>query len=633
MQKCDNHENFHKANFLIVATEGELKLQPDRHSLLSRISITGSSAVFIFLAVLLIVSRLMMTTMLPPYVDIGVSFVLATVLIYFIEGWNAAKIALISIIAFFVLLSLWALATSPLYSPGDDEYAYHLTAIWDLAEGWNPLATAHNNIWIDSYPNGYWMLQSYLVATTGLILSGQSLLIGLMATVTALSFGFFQQHLPERLPRFQWLAALFLAGLVIGSPIVLTQVMTHYTDAPLYLIGCGLAFFLMIDALGTNRMARWGVIGCIILLINTKTANLYYAPLIVIGGFFMDLVANGSLKDCIPRAVKWIMSRGLIYMFVYFFAVIVIGYKPYVTNLQDHLSLLYPPVRDIMSYNIPNNVKGVSAPVGFFYGIFAETGRTLWPYPFDSQIYLKFPGTFSIDEFKILRFDTRRGGFGPFFSLALLSSLFAYLACKIASFASSSYSMRRKGDSIAALALVLLLMSMFFPESWWARYVPFTWLSAVLFTVASLYLTGRGKTLIPIRLLQGIAVLSFLLCIVAGAGGALKQNLNVRYATRAAEAAKDYPIIEIYIEEDIRINPDFQSKKISDAANVWARVLGRNGVKVQIVGTQFPDDLKAYCEKLGWLEAHVLWCAPRDPKLRQERLIDKPDPKTFNWQN
>ncbi len=571
--------------------------------------------------------------MLSPYVDIAVSLMLAVLLSYFIEGARASRTALISIIGFIALLALWAFATSPLYSPGDDEYAYHLTAIWDLAEGWSPLATPHNNIWIDSYPNGYWALQSYLVATTGLILSGQSLLIGLMATVTVLSYGFFLEHYAGHLSKFRELTSLFLAGLVIGSPIVLTQVMTHYTDAPLYLIGCGLVFFLMIDALGTSKLAKWGVMSCIILLINTKTANLYYAPLIVIGGFFMTLVANGSLKDCVPRAFKWIVSRGVIYVFVYFFAVIVIGYKPYVTNLQDHLSLLYPSVRDIMSYNIPNNVKGVPAPIGFFYGIFAETSRTLWPYPFDSQIYLKFPGTFSIDEFKILRFDTRRGGFGPFFSLAFLSSIFAYTACRVVSFSSPSYSMIRKGDSIAAFALVLLLMSIFFPESWWARYVPFTWLSVVLFAAASLYLAGQGKALFLIRIFQGVAALSLLLCILAGAGGAFKQNKQVWIATRAAEAAKDYPIIEMYIEKDIRINPDFQSKQISDAANVWARVLGRNGVKVQIVGTKFPDDVKAYCEKLGWLEAHVLWCAPKDQKMREERLIEKVVPKTFNDPN
>lgn len=556
--------------------------------------------------------------MLSPYLDLGVSVILTVLLVYLVDGFKASKTALISIIGFFIFLLFWAFVTSPIYSPGDDEYAYHLTAIWDLAEGWNPFAAPHNNIWIDSYPNGYWALQSYIVATTGLILSGQSLLAGLMLTVTVLSFGYFLEHCTGQFSSFKRLVPLFLACLVIGNPIVVTQVMTHYTDAPLYLLGCGLVFFLMLDAFGPNKLARWGVISCIILLINTKTANLYYVPLIVIGGFLADLVANGSMRDCLPRAFRWIISRGLIYAFVYFFAIIVIGYKPYVTNLQDHLALLYPSVTDIMSYNIPNNVNGVSAPVGFFYGIFAETGRTLWPYPFDSQINLKFPGTFSIDEFKILRFDTRRGGFGPFFSLALLSSIIAYAVCRIASLSSETYKLARKGDSLATLALVLLLISMLFPESWWARYVPFTWLSAVLFTVASFFLAGRGKFMVFTRVLQGLALLSFLLCIVAGAGGALKQILRVQMVTNAVEAVKDLPVIELYIEEDIRITRDFQSQQISDAANVWARVLRKNGVHVRIVGTKLPIRESEYCEKLGWLEAHVLWCVPKEPNKQPD---------------
>ncbi|MZR31719.1 hypothetical protein [Sneathiella litorea] len=432
-----------------------------------------------------------------------------------------------------------------------------------------------------------------------------------MATVTVLTFGFFLEQFAGRLSRYQKLASLFLAGIIIGNPIVLTQMMTHYTDAPLYLIGCALVFFLMIDAFTPNKLARWGVISCIILLINTKTATLYYVPLIVIGGFVMDLVLNGSIKDCVPRAFQWILRKGFLYAFVYFFAIIVLGYKPYVTNLQDHLALLYPSVTEIMSYNIPNNVQGVSAPVGFFYGIFAETGRTLWPYPFDSQIHLKIPGSFTFDEFKILRFDTRRGGFGPFFSLALLSSLLTYITCRAACFSSRSYTMVKGGDSIAAYATILFLMSMFFPESWWARYVPFTWLSAVLFVIASFYLTGHGKTLIFIRFIQSVALLSFLLSMAAGAGGALKQNIQVRTATKAIEAAKDNPVIEIYIEKDIRITRDYQSKQISDAANVWARVLARNDVHVRIVGTKLPANEKKYCQKLGWLEAHVLWCIPK----------------------
>lgn len=547
---------------------------------------------------------------IPPAVDIFISSILTLCLVYFHGGLSSIRTALISILLFFLFIFLWASVTSPLYSPGDDEYAYHLPAIWDFAKGWNPLLSPHNNIWVDSYPNGYWALQSYIVALTGNLLSGQSLMVSLMVTTAILTFGFLREQLSGITPKYSNLISLVLAGIIVGNPIVLTQILTHYTDAPLYLMGCALVIFLMTDVLRTNRLAKWGVISCIILLVNTKTANLYYVPIIVIGGFIMDLVVNRSEANLTKRGFNWIISKGVIYGAVFVLAVVIIGYKPYITNMQDHLAFMYPAINEIMSSNIPNNVKNVSSPVKFFYGVFGETGPTRWPYPFDSQIYLKIPGTFNIEEFKYLRFDTRRGGFGPFFSLALITSIIAFISCRLVCVRDPRDSELRRGDGIAVLAAILLLMSMFFPESWWARYIPFAWLSVVLFFIATLFLNCRDKALVFLRALQLLALLSFMLCILAGITGAARQLVRVDRLTSSIIAEKDFPEIKSYIETDNRITLDHQSKSVTDAVSVWGTLLRREGVNLRPTGEQPLQNLDE-CHSAGWLEGLVFWCAPK----------------------
>ena len=137
-------------------------------------------------------------------------------------------------------------------------------------------------------------MQSYIVKLSGILLFGQSLMVSLVVTSAILSFGFLSEHLSGILPKNLNLMSLILAVIIACNPIVLTQILTHHTNVPLYLKGCALVIFLMSDVLSSNRLARWGIISCIILLINTKTANLYYIPVFVISGFIMDLVVNRS---------------------------------------------------------------------------------------------------------------------------------------------------------------------------------------------------------------------------------------------------------------------------------------------------------------------------------------------------
>lgn len=567
----------------------------------------GACAVYAFLAILLVISRIPFPDVISAGADIAISVIMCLAMFQVLLGARALATSLLALAAFFALLLIWAYGTAFLFSPGDDEYAYHLTAIWDMAAGWHPFFSAHDNIWVDSYPSGNWALESYIVALTGLPLSGQSLKTGLAAVLAVQAYAFFADNLPDGHRGWRQFWAILLALVVIGNPVLVTQLLTHYTDAPVYLFGAGLIFYLMNDALRTDRVAKIGIVSCIILLLNVKTAALYYVPLLVFGGLVMEMVLRKSEPAFLRRAFGWIFSKGLIYGLVAIFATVVVGYKPYVTNILDHRELLYPAVKDIMSYNFPANLIEKSTIAKFFYGIFGRTGQTFWPVVFDTPIDLKIPGTFYITEFKALRFDTRRAGFGPMFSLAFIAAIAAYIVCTAASWKAGASAASRQGDGIAAVALLLLIISIFFPESWWARYVPFTWLSIILFAAASLFHAADLKKHVMIGMLRWVGVVSLLLCVTAATVGAARQLLQVQRLANAVLAHTDLPVIEFYVEEDIRIKLDHQSTRVSDASEVWARLFSLRGVTTRVMGKASAIEEET-CDAYGYLEAHVIWC-------------------------
>ncbi|MCC3304209.1 hypothetical protein [Sneathiella sp. HT1-7] len=567
-----------------------------------RFASIGASAVVIFLAILLIISRFTSEAFHSPVIFFVTAIIITLGIIVKMEGRKNAGLALLTIVAFLVIILVWAIATQPFYDPGFDGYAYHLSAIWDIGDGWNPFLSPHNNIWVDSYPNGYWVLQSYIVSLTGMLMSGQALIPGLMAIVALLSYGFFLNNCTNNLPRLREVTALLLTGILVANPVVIGQLLTHYVDAPLYLFGAALALFLLTDMYQKSALARVSALCCIILMVNTKTAALYYAPLIVAAGFLAELVFQRTNEAFLSRAFFWIRNRGLIYAFTFIIGVTVVGYKPYVTNVLDHGQLLYPSVEKIMTGNEPANVIPLSAPMKFIYGIFARTDHSEWP--IDAPIELKIPGTFQLSEFKYLRFDTRRGGFGPFFSLALLATIAAFAARRYTNRRIKNTSVVQEADGIALFGAVMFGASMFFPESWWARYVPFTWLSALFFFAASMKLSGCGKRMFIPRLFMCIALLSFIGCIIASGLGAFRESRLLYAKTDLINELSMFPEVKLLMFYDPPAYQDFQSTSTQDGLSVWTQLLADRGVKTEISRERDQSD----CDMAGYLNGGIYWC-------------------------
>ena len=570
---------------------------------------SAAASIFIFLALLLTISRADIFGAISPVLQLCLALGITLAILAGLGGRKSVVAALISIISFLLILLAWAYGTQPFYPAGHDGYVYHMTAIWDLANGWHPFLTPSNNIWVDSYPTGYWTLQSYLVAITGLPMAGQSLLIGLMAVLGVQSFTFFYGRISAAWPRFRIWSAVLFAILVVANPILLTQIQTHYVDAPLYAVGASLIFFLISDVMAKGRFAWLGATACVILLLNIKTSALYFTPLILFGGFVMAMFIQRTQSGLMRNIARWIGRRGIYYGLAGIFGILVIGYKPYVTNILDHGDLFYPPSAEIMNKNTPVNVQDpMPSPQKFLIGLLARTEHNRYGIPVEAAINMKIPGSFTLAEFKAPDFDTRRGGFGPLFSLALLASLLAFAGSRFAISGNATKPPRRDSGGIAIFGFILLVITIFFPEPWWARYVPFLWLTPIFLALSPLLSEGTGKVRILTHAAVAVTTLSLLACILSGTLGAARQHKQTYDRFAPLEQMKKGPVVELTLIKDVRVFSDYQSKSQSDAATVYAKILEMNGISTAI--TEVFD--KAKCSQSGYFFGAVLWCIPKN---------------------
>ncbi|MAZ04785.1 MAG: hypothetical protein CMN56_16750 [Sneathiella sp.] len=585
---------------------------------MSRIANLAASSTLIFMAVLLMLSRIPIQGFVQPIPLVVASAVLVTFAIRMIDGHKSSLIALISIFGFCLLMAMWGFATQIFYPAGHDGFGYHLTAIWDLAAGWNPFFSSHNNIWVDSYPSGYWALQGFIVSTTGLPLSGQGLIIGLMVVLAFQAYAFFMDRISPLLPSHQNIISLFFAALIVCNPAIVTQIQTHYVDAPLYLFGSSLLFLLIMDMHRESWISRWAAVSCIILAVNTKTSALYFTPLIIFGGFVVEIYFGAKETGLVRQTFQWIRAKGILYALAGIFAILVVGYKPYVTNVLDHDTLLYPNSDRIMKGNTPVNVQDpMPGPMKFLYGVLARTEHNRYGIPTEAPIHLKIPGSFELKEFYAPDYDTRRGGFGPLFSLALIGSILLLLIGRLSAAKAAPSSSMREGDSIAIYGLILLGITIFFPEPWWARYVPFLWLTPILFVVAVLcFASNVRKMSVFMSITMAITVLSLIGCVLSGALGSARQHIKTYERFASLERMKSAPVVELFEIKDTRVFSDYQSKSQSDADIVYAEILGSEGINTKIV-TEFDPDR---CRASGYFFGGIIWCIPKakDPSVQNE---------------
>ncbi len=374
-----------------------------------------------------------------------------------------------------------------------DGNTYHKTATGLLMDGWNPMrndctavlsgakiteGVRYNAKWIDHYANGGWIISAVFGACFHNVEIGKAVNLLIAAAV----FGILSWYLSLRVSGRGWRLAITSAA--VFQPVTVAQMESFYIDGNLYLfLLLGVLAMLMLSDGKCDLKKRYPLLflsSSIVYCINIKFTGAAYIGFFCIAIYLCWLIFGAREK----RLPEVFLKSTALFAGTAAFAVLIVGYSSYVCNFLEKGSPLYPlaggnETVDIMAYSEPNTFAGKSNVEKSLISFFGKTENVT--NASETGPVLKIPFTFSFSEIRECMYtDTRIGGMGPWFAGIFLVSLLLSVRLVRIYFARERV-LLTEWAAVLATAVVMLL---FLPGSWWARYSAYSYFfvpSALLF--------------------------------------------------------------------------------------------------------------------------------------------------------
>lgn len=438
-----------------------------------------------------------------------------------------------------------------------DGQAYHLPSILNLLAGINPATEKAELLWSEVYANGLWTLQAMIGIALGEPETGRALLPVVLITSYVYLFLCMRRD-------FQLSASisLLLSTALITNPVIAGEWLTFYLDSYVYLFSLVLLFATQAvfrkNSATHKTLSLWIAGALIVLLVTTKTTGVYFTPIIIIASFML------AIRTLSPR---WHYD-GLILIVVGIVSLLVVGFKPYITNFISYGFPLYPPpweASDYLASQRPAEYQDLSRLQRFLAShvldIFSIQNQSVGEF---FAIKLLAPG------------DTRNGGFGPLYIIVLTGSIIAFFI----STTLRPASIRTEAVWIGLAALVIFIGNLIFPESWWARLVPMLWAVPVIFCLTAF--APSKPNMVSLLATSGLAVLSLVAAISWGVATIwLHVSLQISAQKAIAYNLKNLPP-ETFIEL-IPLDPNWRVNNHSVYS--WLARLERHGISTHISST------------------------------------------------
>lgn len=450
---------------------------------------------------------------------LAASALAALVISYRTGGWLSPLIIVI-------VVSIAAVASHFLIDTSWDGQRYQYDATRALAEGWNPYREAfptpaglYSEQWPQFYPMAAWLASAVPVAA-GLDIEAAKLPQLLLAI--ALFVGALGASTTFGLNRWQSLAVAVCAAL---NPIIVVQAFTRMNDG---LLASCIGICAIFAALWL-RDRRFDFLA-IALAAMAFGLNLKFSAIptfVILCSLIVALAWYALGRGAAIRASAALLAGGIV-------GICLLGAHPYVTNTLEHHHPFYPvygdnPV-DIITMNRPRAFADLTEVERLASSYFGPSSNAV----FRAEGELKWPFTLHADEFDAAgAFDARMGGFGPFFSGAMIVAMLLCLWIGIAD--------RTKSRLVALGAIVALAVaSLAMPEAWWARYVPQLWWTPLLVAIVAFASTQLSVRLAGWAL---VAILSANTAFVTASSAQRVANNSTQVRQQiAAIAAQDEPI-------------------------------------------------------------------------------------------
>ncbi len=399
--------------------------------------------------------------------------VIFPVLYYFLSNKERSRKNIITICIYLFLILIVPFLFGKTYDLTVDGNSYHKTAIGFIKDGWNPIYESSStfnssidedigivSLWIDHYPKGTYFIESVIYSLTNNIESGKCITLLANISLCLLIISILEEKINNKV-------AIFIGILSFLNPIVLSQIFTFYVDGLM-----GICFALEILLL-------------ILINPNEKSVTPLFVYLLSVIGIFVNIKFTGLLYSGIIAAVyyiywiiknlknnkKWEIYRKMTIKFsiIFVIAIGIIGSSSYIKNTIDHKNPLYPLIGkdkvDIITTEQPDNFNNLNSFEKFVISLFSKTenkGANM------GSTTLKNPLRVYRSEIESLSLpDTRIGGFGPYFGLAIILSLIAIILLN-----KNLGNYLKNNKKVLLLVIALVLSIILIGEGWWARYVP-----------------------------------------------------------------------------------------------------------------------------------------------------------------
>jgi len=413
---------------------------------------------------------------------------------FFPTEWRLAAVFAVSAGVLALLLSLLVHDTSI------DGQHYHFQAVYAFAEGWNPLTGEGEppvigdpmTLWALHYTRGGWVFSATLLAA-GLPLAAMKTInfLILFATAAMLAGTFIRFG-------FSALFAALLTAAAVLNPVITSQSLTAMNDG---LFGLCILLF-------TGSMAIWvrydetpalvAGLATMILAVNLKFSAVPIFFVLSAFACFAAFAVRGP-RDMVKIAAALLGAA--------FIGVILLGWSPYVQNYLGFGHPFYPLMGenavDIMNgadpelENTPKVLEHLPAFQRFLFSLFSETHSG-----YATAANLKIPFSITPAELRAAGgVDIRLGGFGPFFSGAVLLALAGLVAIALSPGRRNPVTIGLLFISAALLVSVLVM-----PQNWWARYVPQFWFVPLCAAAAAMTVQR-----LPVQILGGLIAIILLL--------------------------------------------------------------------------------------------------------------------------
>ncbi len=433
----------------------------------------------------------------------------------------------------FCKLSLWTICIvmasvvfmGLIYDYSGDGQIYHQETIIALRDGWNPIWQCHSlgreteaAICTDHYCRGLETVSAAIFSTTGNVECGKAVnAIMVLASGSLFYSLLLSMGVGGRFKRF------IIAALFTLNPVVLAQWLTYYTDWAMYALLLSLVSILVGLQEGDRR--KYIYAGTVIVLAVSIKLNCFFWVGMSVIIYMGWLLMSKKYSD----AIRWVWA-GTISVIL---GVFLVGLNPYVTNTIDHGHPAYP----LMGDNPIDIMTGNEVPEMRKYSSWEKVFVSYTSYPSnDTQEINPFAlGGLkkNIPIFAVT--DTRIGGFGPWFFMAILLSVVVYCFCRVDD--------KKKRYAFGTILVSCFVGLFVLPGGWWARYVPFFWAVPLIMLLYSEFIVVR-RWVGYVRVVTYIVITANVAIYMAVPAAFTVYNASkIKYIVSRIKSASQVPVI------------------------------------------------------------------------------------------